>query len=626
MLRARAVLIVVTVGLVAAGVVDSANAAPPPTPARLRDCRNHPPAECGFVTVPLDRLDPTVGTIDVGFEYYPHSGPGPSLGTIVPVEGGPGYATRQSRFWYLDLYRPLMDRWDLLMVDNRGTGTSGVVDCPYLQSYRHDYVLNAGRCGRSLGDAADLYGSGNAADDLADVLDALHIDVIDLYGDSYGTFFSQTFAVRHPDRLRSVVLDSAYWVEWTDPWYSDTNRAYRDAFAYVCQRRPSCATRPGGPMDRIDALLDRVRDKPLTGIAPDADGVEHRITLDAGIVATMVVAAATSPTIYRDMDAAIRAALRPDDPDPAPLLRLAAESIYWGDAGPVQEYSEGLYLAVACNDYPQAYDMTSPIEDRPAQYEASIQDVKDTDPGLFAPFTVDEWVTAPVEYWDSCLDWPVPSRVDPPVPPGATYPEVPVLVLSGDLDSLTSPEGAMATANAFPNATFVSVANGTHVEALSDYNRCASVIVRRFVETLSPGDTSCAADYAEIRAVDTFPRRAAELGNVSDARRTALVAANTVADVVARWWNMYGFHGVGLRGGTWTTFGYDKVGFNLHDVAWVEDSTVDGTVIWDRASGRISADVSVSGSGVVGGCCTWRGATGTSSRWARRPGRSAVSR
>ena len=36
-------------------------------------------------------------------------------------------------------------------------------------------------------------------------------------------------------------------------------------------------------------------------------------------------------------------------------------------------------------------------------------------------------------------------------------------------------------------------------------------------------------------------------------------------------------------------------------MAWVEDSTVDGTVIWDRASGRISADVSVSGSGVVGG-------------------------
>ena len=36
------------------------------------------------------------------------------------------------------------------------------------------------------------------------VLRALGIGHVDLYGDSYGTFFGQTFAVRHPERLRTV--------------------------------------------------------------------------------------------------------------------------------------------------------------------------------------------------------------------------------------------------------------------------------------------------------------------------------------------------------------------------------------------------------------------------------------
>ena len=88
----------------------------------------------------------------------------------------------------------------------------------------------------------------------------------------------------------------------------------------------------------------------------------------------LVTSAATSPTLYRELDAAVRAALRPRS-YVKPLLRLARE-----------------------------------------------------------------WVTSPVEYFTTCLKWPRPSRVDPPVPPGADFPDTPVLVLAGDLDSLTSPE------------------------------------------------------------------------------------------------------------------------------------------------------------------------------------------
>jgi pimeloyl-ACP methyl ester carboxylesterase len=557
-------------------------------------------ARCGYVKVPLDRHDPSLGKLAIYFELYPHRDTSQQpLEPIVATEGGPGYSTTASRWYYRDLFRPLMDRHDLLLVDNRGTGKSGAIDCKRLQRYKGNYNHEVGECGRQLGDAADLYGTHQATNDLADVLRALGIGRVDLYGDSYGTFFSQTFAVRHPSFLRSVVLDSAYFVQWPDPWYSDTNRAMDDAFRFACERWPTCASR-GDTMDRIDRMLASLRRHPIVGTAYDGDGHLRHLTFGPGELGQVMSDGATNPVVYRELDAAVRAALGREH-DTGPLLRLLAENTWWGNGGPVRAYSEGLYDATSCNDYPQAYDMTDPHNARVREYHAAIRHLQRNDPDIFAPFAVDEWVHYPDHYWDLCLRWPRPSRVDPPVPPNARYPDVPVLVLSGDLDSLTSPEGAHATADAFPNATFVDVANSTHVTALADYNRCTSLIVRRFVETLSAGDTSCASQYSPVRLVSRFAQHAADLGIGDARRRAAVVAADTVGDVVARWWGNYSGQGVGLRGGTFHTRGYSDVFFRLKGIRWVDDVTLDGHAEWDRTTGLIHARVSVSGAGAAGG-------------------------
>src|SRR4029453_14396301 len=54
----------------------------------------------------------------------------------------------------------------------------------------------------------------------------------------------------------------------------------------------------------------------------------------------------------------------------APLLRLAAKSLYTDDGGPVREWSAGQYSAVSCTDYPQAFDMRAPPAGRRAPEEA----------------------------------------------------------------------------------------------------------------------------------------------------------------------------------------------------------------------------------------------------------------
>ncbi len=574
-----------------------------------RPCGGRDRAVCGTVEVPLDRADPLAGSIRIGYELYRHTDASrPAREPIVAIEGGPGYATTASRGYYLPLFRPMMDRHDLLLVDLRGTGTSEPIDCRPLQDLRlPDYdrwPQAVGRCGRQLGSASDVYGTASAADDLADVLDALAIDTIDLYGDSYGTFFSQTFAVRHPDRLRALILDAAYPVEGADPWWRDLARAAADGVRLVCERDPGCAAVGGDPVRRLARLDRRLADDPITGVAPNADGKLRRVTLDPGILIYVYTGAGYSPTVYRELDAAVRAALAPR-PDPMPLLRLARENVWLGGGGAPRYYSQGLANAVSCNDYPQLYDMLAPPSRRPGQYLEAIRLLEREDPKAFAPFTVQEWISSPVEDLDSCLRWPVPDRPLPPLPDPHAYPDVPTLVLVGDLDSVTSPEGAEQVASSFPNATFVPVANRTHVTALGDQHRCASRIVLRFLRRLDAGDTSCAREYAEIRAVDAFAVRAAQVQG-PPARRAATVAAATVADVIARWWGMWGSEGVGLRGGSFTTSGYRLVSWTLDDVRWVRDVAVSGTAWWDRRTGAIGARVSLEGPGAPEGHLRFR--------------------
>jgi hypothetical protein len=201
------------------------------------------------------------------------------------------------------------------------------------------------------------------------------------------------------------------------------------------------------------------------------------------------------------------------------------------------------------------------------------------------------------------------------VPQPAHYPNVPTLVLSGDLDSLTWPAGARTVAKRFPRSTFVSVANGTHVTAISDFGRCTSTIVVRFVATRNAGDTSCASRYGEIRMVEQFPRRVADAAPAPQGgavraslldRKLAGVVSNTVADVFPRWYDAYGGRGFGLRGGSFTSSGgtysvSPTLRFGLHDLRFTSDVAVSGTMSWNRASGWIDADVSVAGPGTESG-------------------------
>ena len=578
------------------------------------------PALCGTLARPLDPTGEVAGTISIAFQFFPARDG--AQGTIVAVEGGPGFATIGSASGYIGLFYPLMDHRNLLLVDNRGTGQSGAIECEPLQSELVQTVTDVGVCGAELGKASDLYGTALATDDLAAVIEALGVGPVDLYGDSYGTWFSQAFAVNHPELVRAVILDSAYPVLGENPLYPFSAAFNRINYDEVCKKSLSCRDLPGDSESRIEALIAALRANPFSGQAYDGNGNLRNVTANATAVAYTMFAGTMGEVIYRDLDAAARAYL--ENGDSGPLLRLFAENDFTSGfdqpGGAVTEYSRGLFAAVSCSDYPQIYDMTAPTVKRTAQDQAAIASLEQTNPGIYAPYTIDEFrrMSIDVSVLDLCVNWPAPSPQYPPqhsVPPGATFPGVPVLVLSGGLDALTTPEEGKLSAALFPSGQQVLIANSFHVTAIDDLDNCASKIARTFFLTLDPGDTSCGAQITEVRTVPNFATTLAGVtaatattGNQGTPTDLQVAADATLAagDVISRWWVNYNGAGTGLRAGTYQYS--SELGHNhyvLAGIEWTTDVSVSGTIDWDQdVGGLISADLNVTGPGTESGTIT----------------------
>jgi pimeloyl-ACP methyl ester carboxylesterase len=554
---------------------------------------------CGRIARPLDPTGAIRDSLNIHFEWLPHRNTNEaSKGVIVANEGGPGSGSTGTRESYRTLFGPLLAGRDLLLMDNRGTGSSGAIDCEPLQSEPVMTYAAIKACGGQLGNRATLFGTGVAADDLAAILDSLHVKKADLYGDSYGTFFVQTFAGRHPDRVRSLILDGAFPVLGDSPWYETESAAMRRAYDLVCRRSAACRTLPGSSMDRITRLISEARKLPIQATIVVERKPRH-ISMAPSSIATIMDASGLATVPYRELDAAARAFH--EDADVLPLLRLVAESYAVNeDAGSAQSYSRGLFMAVSCADYPQAYDMRLDPASRQAGWLDALAQERNHAPNAFAPFTIDEWLSMAPDYSTVklCLDWPAQSGPYPPgqpVPPTTKFPAVPTLVISGDLDTITTAAEGKATAALFPSARQVVEINGAHVDAIDDPYDCASRIARRFVETLDAGNTQCLTHIPEVRMVPMFARRVDQLPQSTRQLRAANAALQAVGDALARtsWLTR---NGSGLRGGTYTRSASGNLErIRLTGYRWTQDLPVSGTITMDGHNGTVHAAVKVSG-------------------------------
>ena len=578
----------------------------------LQPCAT-PGAWCGRFSRALDPTAAIPDQLQIYFEFYPHSNPGSAQGMLVATEGGPGYPATETRSDYLELYAPLRATRDVLIMDNRGTGRSGAIDCPALQTSPMLTEELVAACGRLLGARAPLYSTALAADDLSALIDLLGAGPVDLYGDSYGTFFAQVFALRHPTQLRSLVLDGAYPLgDAIFAWYPAYAPAMRDKFNLACARSAACSALPGDSMSHIEPALKQLRLHPQQAEARDVTGRLHRFTADATALAIVMFGGAPAYATVREVDAAARAYVSGDH---LPLLRLIAETISGVDsrdaAQSPQKFSAGLAAAVMCQDAPQIYDMRLAPLQRMAARDQAIAQRKSMAPGSYGPFTIDEYRRMPIDYsfLDECVQWPTAPAAYPAgriAAADALYPNAPTLVVSGDLDNMTPVADGAAAAHDFPHGRQLLLRNSFHVNALPHARSdCGLDIVRRFIETLDTGDTSCAEAIPELPLVPLFARRSRELapaeaqpGNVAGESQLRAVtgAVLAVGDALVRVPEIGSGDGIGLRGGSFSVSdsasGYQ---LTLRQVRWTEDLRVSGIVNTPRRDGAAHAELQLKG-------------------------------
>lgn len=180
---------------------------------RVRSCTvDSLSAWCGTLFVSEDRLTGTGRTIPIRFvvlrAYGRHRLPDP----IVDFAGGPGGSAISDDIPLVPAELATLNASrDLVFIDQRGTGGSNGLSCPSppgTLASRAKVRSSIEACLASLRGKADLqfYTSKMAAEDVAQVLTALHYGKVNLFGASYGATEAQVFQRLFPARVRTMTL------------------------------------------------------------------------------------------------------------------------------------------------------------------------------------------------------------------------------------------------------------------------------------------------------------------------------------------------------------------------------------------------------------------------------------
>jgi pimeloyl-ACP methyl ester carboxylesterase len=441
----------------------SVNAPPEPPPARPKlhrcDLGMPRPFECGHIMVPVVRGEPALGQTKVAFAVRHRRDLGqPSLGTIFAMDGGPGYASTAKPYAssLIAALGPVLRRRNLVLYDMRGTGLSDAVDCPALQAGLIQESIAIGECANQLGPSYAGYTSGEAAEDMNQLRRALGLGKIFFYGDSYGTFLGQAYAARHPGTLRGLILDSAY--PGDDPYYRTLLPAGLHGLRIACRDSSTCSGDPVARLTRVVGAFHR----------------ERRST--ESLIAFLLEAGTLAPRSYLSLDEGDRRFL---DGEPHRLNQLLAPE----PAGEkLSEYSNGLAIAVECNDYRTLWDKSAPFSQRVAELSASVR-VLPRD--FFAPFGRKEYLLSAAARLTPCLYWPAPPAggLPPAIPSAWRAPRsFPTLITSGQVDDVTSVREAHEVQARFPRSQLYVVPDRGHVSSLYFPFRSPAVgVIRRFI-------------------------------------------------------------------------------------------------------------------------------------------------
>ncbi|MCP4654014.1 MAG: alpha/beta fold hydrolase [bacterium] len=427
---------------------------------------------CGSLQVFEDRRAMSGRMITLNIVVIPSLSPQPRPEPIFYLTGGPGAAATEDADWLQSSW--MRTDWDIVLVDQRGTGRSRPLDCKLpgrsddLQGYlelafeRRELFR---RCKRRLREVANLrlYATATAMDDVDEVRRAMGYGKINVSGGSYGSRAALIYLRRHSQHVRTAVLSAVSPVALLNPLYhaQSAQRAI-DLIFEECARDAGCAAAFPAVEQELETVLERLETAPAEVIVehPDtAEPVTVELARDAFAEGVRLLTYSTPGTRWMPY-----------------LVHLAHE----GEYAPIAEVairrnrslreflSMGMLLSVICSD------------DAPRIDPADIPRLTE---GTYLGDVRMRQELALCEFWPSLR---LPASYGEPVES-----DVPVLLLSGNLDPVAPPSWAEEAVRYLSNGYHL-VLPGAHGVG----GPCTDAISLRFVRrgTMEGVAIDCAAD------------------------------------------------------------------------------------------------------------------------------------
>ena len=432
-------------------------------------CANSPAFTCASLPVPLDRSGGIAGTVSLSVERR-SAGAGESRDAVLALAGGPGQATLPLGEFIAQALAPALTNRDLLIFDQRGTGSSDPLSCPALSGF-----ASAGasqlfeQCALQIGPARGAYTTQESVEDIETLRRATGYEKLVLYGTSYGTKVALEYAERYPQHVEALVLDSVVPTNGPEPFAIPSFQAIAPVLSELCSSG-ACTGITSNPVTDIARLTAELRKHALGGSAYDGSGRRHSVTLNEVGLLDILEAGDLNPALRALLPGAVQSALR-HDPDPLLRLHLLSEGLIPSvPINPRAEESSGdideaLFVTTTCEETPFPWQRAGSPATRLAEADAFLRAQQRS---VFYPF--DASTALGNSLVPDCAGWPDAS---PPPPALAPPPDVPTLILSGAQDLRTPTSNARAVAALIPDAQLEIVPFTGHSVLGSDFSGCA---------------------------------------------------------------------------------------------------------------------------------------------------------
>jgi pimeloyl-ACP methyl ester carboxylesterase len=380
--------------------------------------------------------------------------------------GGPGQAATDLAQQASQMLGSLNDKRDIVLIDQRGTGKSNLLNCKVPEDdtpgmadpVQRDAIIKKFtiECRDELAKKADLtkYTTTIAMADYDDVRAALGVDKINMFGVSYGTRSSMEYLRRYPAHVRSVVIDAvappsmALGMDFA----RDAGAAYEKMLA-DCAADASCKKAFPDLRTDIDTLLQKLTKTPVkVSITDGVTGLAKEIDIGRDALLGAIFSSLYVPELAAVLPQSIAKAKQGD------YNPLFAQSALFAD-GMEDKIAYGMRLSVAC------------AEDVPRYTQADLE--KQATRAPFGRLFVDQMAL-------SCEVWPKGKMAADFTEPVKS--DKPVLILSGGLDPVTPSLHGEEVKKNLSNALHLIAPNAGHGVASRG---CAPKLIKKFFETAS---------------------------------------------------------------------------------------------------------------------------------------------